>query len=95
LQYGARYQLYLESCKFFYATLKSRDKVKLKKLYAELGGQTRQILSEAVELIYFMKGSLSYHEVMEMTLLEKQIVAEFIEKQLNAQKKNPLLKFLG
>ena len=42
-----------------------------------------------------MKGSLSYETVMEMTLLEKQIVADFLEKQFKIQAKNPLLKLLG
>ena len=39
-----------------------------------------------------MKGSVSYDEIMEMTLLEKQLMAEFIEEQFEREKKNPLLK---
>lgn len=41
-----------------------------------------------------MKGGVSYEEVMNMTLIEKQIMVEFIEKQLKIQAKNPLARLL-
>jgi hypothetical protein len=41
-----------------------------------------------------MRGSVSYDEVMEMTLLEKQLMAEFIENQIKQEQKNPLLKLM-
>ena len=46
-----------------------------------------------------MKGSVSYGEVMEMTLLEKQLMSEFLESQLKDEAKmmakNPLFKLLS
>jgi hypothetical protein len=63
-----------------------------------LGGQTKQLISEAFELIYYMKGSVSYNEIMEMTMLEKQLMSEFIQKQLEndakMMKNNPLMRLM-
>lgn len=36
-----------------------------------------------------MRGAISYTEMMNMTLAEKQVVADFIEKRLENEKKSP------
>lgn len=63
-----------------------------------MGDQTRQLIKEAFELIYHMKGSISYNEIMEMTMLEKQIMSEFIQKEMEndakMMKANPLMRLL-
>jgi hypothetical protein len=38
-----------------------------------------------------MKGAVSYADVMDMTLTEKQIMADFISKQVAAENKVPKL----
>ncbi len=38
------------------------------------------------------KGSVDYGTAMNMTLLERQLLAETIEKQMKQEAKNPLLK---
>lgn len=61
-----------------------------------MGDQTRQLIKEAFELIYHMKGSVSYNEIIEMTMLEKQIMSEFIQKEMENDAKiakaNPLFR---
>lgn len=66
-------------------------------MIAELGGQTKQLFMEAFSLIDNIN-NVSYERVMEMTLLEKQWLSEYIEKKLNNEAKmlakNPLFKLL-
>lgn len=33
-----------------------------------------------------MKGSVGYMDIMEMTLLEKQVMGEFLEKQIKSER---------
>lgn len=35
-----------------------------------------------------MRGAITYTEMMDMTLAEKQVVADFIEKRLDNEKKS-------
>lgn len=66
-------------------------------MIAELEGQTKQLFMEAFSLIDNIN-NVSYERVMEMTLLEKQWLSEYIEKKLNNEAKmlakNPLFKLL-
>lgn len=36
-----------------------------------------------------MRGAISYNEMMDMTMAEKQIVGDFIEKRLEVERKSP------
>jgi hypothetical protein len=38
------------------------------------------------------KSTISYHEVVNMSYLEKQILADLIEKQMKIAAKNPLAR---
>ena len=42
-----------------------------------------------VELVYFMRGSISYDDMMFRTAGERDIINEFLEKRMETEKNNP------
>jgi len=40
-------------------------------------------------MVYFMRGSLSYEEAMNMCHAERSIVMEFLKERFEQEKKNP------
>jgi hypothetical protein len=50
-------------------------------------GDRRKMLEDVIQLVYFMRGSIQYRDMMNMTLVERQAVAEFIEKRLELEGK--------
>lgn len=51
--------------------------------------EAKSVLKDALKLTYFMRGAVSYDEIMTMTMTEKEVVAEIVEERLEAEKKNP------
>lgn len=54
-----------------------------------MASRTR-IVDEAVELIYFMRGSINYNEMWETTYHERQRISNFIEKRLKDESAKPV-----
>ena len=42
-----------------------------------------------VELVYFMRGAISYDDMMFRTAGERDIINEFLEKRMETEKNNP------
>lgn len=49
--------------------------------------ERKRSLDEIIQLVYFMRGSVQYRDMMNMTLIERQAISEFIEKRLEAESK--------
>ena len=62
------------------------DKIQM---FNQLQREARNLIHRVVELVYYMRGSISYTEMMEMTYPERQIVSEFLENRMEMEKKNP------
>lgn len=54
-----------------------------------MASRTR-IVDEAIELIYFMRGAISYEEMWETTYHERQRISSFIEKRLKDEAAKPI-----
>ncbi len=48
-----------------------------------------KIVDEAVELTYFMRGAVQYHDMYETTYHERQRMTKFIEKRLKDEAAKP------
>ena len=57
-------------------------------MFSRLQAESKQIIRGVVELVYFMRGAIQYHDMMLMTYVEREIVKDFIESRLEAQKKS-------
>lgn len=56
-------------------------------MFLRMQGDRRKMLEDVIQLVYFMRGSIQYRDMMNMTLVERQAVAEFIEKRLELEGK--------
>lgn len=53
-------------------------------------GQRTRLVDEALELVYFMRGSVQYFDIYEMTYHERQRCANFIERRLKDEGSKPI-----
>ena len=67
--------------------IKSGDEQQISKVLITLAAQSKQIIKSIIELIYFMRGSLSYEEAMAMSPFERIEVSEFVNKRLEQEGK--------
>ena len=51
--------------------------------------EARAIVHNCIELAYFMRGAVQYHDMLLTTPAERQIFSDFIEGRLESQKKSP------
>lgn len=58
-------------------------------MYNRLRGEARNIIKDAFESIYWMRGSISYFEFYELTYIERQVMDEFIKKRMETESKKP------
>ena len=47
------------------------------------------LIDECVTLSYWMRGAITYGEILYTTVGERQRIGKFIEKRLEQEKKNP------
>jgi len=61
-------------------------------MFDNLRKEVRGIIRNNVELVYFMRGAISYTEMKMMTPGEKEIIADFIKDRLEGESKkmNPV-----
>ncbi len=59
------------------------------KFYSSAQAETKQLIYSIVSLVYFMRGSLSYSEAMNMCSAERQVVHDFLKDRFEQEKNNP------
>jgi len=52
-------------------------------------GESRTLVKSVVQLVYFMRGSIQYDDMMFRTPGEREVMEEFIEERFETEKKNP------
>ena len=78
-----------QSGKFFFRIIKGGDAEQIGGYINQLGAETRSILRSATELVYYMRGGLTYTEVMNMSAGEREVVANFVNKAMKNAKDDP------
>jgi len=60
-------------------------------LFKGLEGEVEALLKEIIELTYFMRGAITYDQMMTRTHLERKMISEFLSTRLEAEsaKMNP------
>ena len=69
--------------------LKSGDHELIQQTFNRLRSEAKGIISSIVQLCWYMRGSIQYHDMMQMSFAERDIVREFIDKHMEAIKKHP------
>ena len=69
--------------------LKSGSTADIQQMFTRLRNEANIMLKSIVELTWFMRGAISYHDMLKMTYLEREIVREWVKEHLETEKKNP------
>jgi hypothetical protein len=57
-----------------------------------MGRERERIIKSIIQLVYFMRGSIQYNDMMNMSHIERSLVGEFIETRISneSQKMYPV-----
>jgi len=69
-------------------TLKSGNAEAIQRMFSRMRAEARSLLEEAVQLAWFMRGSVQYEDIKNMTPIERDIVKEFITNHMEQIKKH-------
>ena len=75
--------------RFFYVVLKSRNQPEIQKMFSRLRHEAAEIIKGIIRLVYFMRGSVQYEDMMRRTPAERDLFYEFIEERMKSGKGNP------
>ena len=56
-------------------------------MFGQLRDSSRAITKGVVEMVYFMRGAISYNDALLMTPGERDLVKEFISERLESESK--------
>lgn len=56
-------------------------------MFGQMTAERQRLLTNIVQLVYFMRGSIQYQDMFEMTMVERDAVSDFIEKRLEIESK--------
>lgn len=59
----------------------------IQNMFSQMGNERKKVIMELIHLVYFMRGSMQYESMKNMTLFERQLVDEFIQKRLEQEAK--------
>ncbi len=68
-------------------TLKTGSQQDIINMFTDLRADINNLISNVIQLVYFMRGSIQYSEMMNMSHAERQIVSEFISERLEQESK--------
>ncbi len=66
--------------------MRAGDPESIQRVFKSFGQETDMIVETIIELVYFMRGAISYEEMMWRTPGERQRISQFIQKRLESQK---------
>lgn len=56
-------------------------------MFTSFRREVNGIMKSVIQLVYFMRGSISYNEMMQMTFVEREMVGDFIKERLEQESK--------
>lgn len=68
-------------------TLKTGSNEDIVSMFNQYRADIADTIKSVIQLVYFMRGSVSYHEMMNMTYMERVMINEFIGDRLEQESK--------
>lgn len=68
--------------------LKSGDPQQTQQMIKQLSGEVNNIVESVIELCYYMRGAITYDEMMNRTSGERDRISTFVHERLDSQKKS-------
>ncbi len=56
-------------------------------MFGRMSRERTRIIKSVVQLVYFMRGSIQYNDMMNMSFVEREIISNFIEERLENENK--------
>lgn len=56
-------------------------------MFRRMTNERQNIISSVIQLVYFMRGSVQYKDMMGLSTFEREAISEFIEKRLEVESK--------
>lgn len=78
-----------QSARFFYLTIKYGKPDDIRAMFDRLAHDVQDIVDGIIRLVYFMRGAVSYEEMMWRTPGERQRMDTFLSERLEAEKQKP------
>lgn len=66
--------------------LRSGDHEAAQQLFASFARNVEDLIEGIVSLCYYMRGSVTYEEMMGRTSGERKVIQQFVKKRLDSQK---------
>jgi hypothetical protein len=54
-------------------------------MFDDLRESSRALIQGVIQLVYFMRGSISYDEMMQLSHGEREMISEFLKKRLEVE----------
>jgi hypothetical protein len=67
----------------------SGDGGKISEMINSLGLEVRALITQAIDVAWYSRGSIQYETALAMSPVEREIAIETVNKRIEAQKKNP------
>lgn len=56
-------------------------------MFLTMSNERKRLLTSIIQLVYFMRGSIQYKDMFQMTFVEREAVSEFVEKRIESEQK--------
>jgi hypothetical protein len=66
--------------------LKSGNQEEITKMFRSMEGEAKAIVSNVIQLVYFMRGSIQYDDMMYRTPGERDLIERFISDRMEQEK---------
>lgn len=66
-------------------TLRSGNPADIQQMFEQLRESSRALIKNTIQLVYFMRGAISYNEMMLLTPGERDIIADFLKERLDSE----------
>lgn len=66
------------------------DHVGVKKLFDDMEKEVDRIRNTAIQLSWYMRGGASYEDVLNMSMAERKMISEMVDKHLEITKDSKL-----
>ena len=74
-------------CEFFFLTLKTGSQEDIIKMFNSFRADVRNTIQAVIQLVYFMRGSVSYNDMMKLSYMEREMIGEFVSGRLEQESK--------
>ena len=79
--------------KFFRSTIVNLSQEDILTLVDQYESEVKQIKHNILKMCWYMRGGVTYDELMNMSIVEREIIAKIIDENLETTKKSGLAFF--